>query len=109
MRLLVFFPGSGLRARNTFSGPLSICFLWFTLLISASSAELITTNALPASSEDPTEIPLERLMTMEVPLVYGASKFPQKQSEAPSSVTIVTGNEIQKYGHQTLADVLRSV
>ena len=61
------------------------------------------------SSTDLTELPLEALMEIEVPEVYGASKFEQKTTEAPSSITIITSEEIQKYGYQTLADVLRSV
>jgi outer membrane receptor for ferrienterochelin and colicins len=41
--------------------------------------------------------------------VSGASKYEQKTSEAPASVTIVTSDEIRKYGYKTLADVLESV
>ena len=48
-------------------------------------------------------------MNIEVPKVYGASKLEQKETEAPASVTIVTADEIKKYGDRTLADVLRSV
>ena len=33
----------------------------------------------------------------------------QKPTEAPSSVTVITSDEIKKYGHRTLADVLQSV
>ncbi len=48
------------------------------------------------------------LLPMRIP-VFGASKFFQEAAEAPSSVTIVTTNEIRKYGYRTLADILRSV
>lgn len=48
-------------------------------------------------------------MEIEVPRVYGASKFEQKTTEAPSSVTVVTSEEIKRYGYRTLADVLQSV
>ena len=58
---------------------------------------------------DLTELPLEALMNLEVPKVYGASKLEQKTTEAPSSVTIITADEIKKQGYRTLADVLRSV
>lgn len=54
---------------------------------------------------DLTEMSIEDLMNVTV---YGASKFDQKLSEAPSSVSIVTADEIKKYGYRTLADVLRS-
>jgi outer membrane receptor for ferrienterochelin and colicins len=35
-------------------------------------------------------------MNLKVDTVYGASKFQQKVTEAPSSVTIITAEEIQK-------------
>ena len=52
---------------------------------------------------------LEDLAKIQVESVYGASKFLQQASDAPTSVTVVTAEEIQKYGYRTLADVLRSV
>lgn len=109
MRLLVFPLRRGSLADRLRHLRLVAFLFWATATTHGLGAELTATNVTPAAVEDPTEIPLERLMTMEVPRVYAASKFEQKQTEAPSSVTIVTGNEIQKYGHQTLADVLRSV
>lgn len=52
---------------------------------------------------------LEQLLEVEVDKVYGASKYEQKTSQAPSSVSLVTRDEIQKHGYRTLADVMRSV
>ena len=77
------------------------CFLPFGAL----SAE-VTPKPKPV---DLTELPLEALMEVEVPKVYGASKIEQKTTEAPASITIITADEIKKYGHRTLADILRSV
>ena len=75
------------------------------LTILACPAGAGTNQAAP----DLTEIPLEALMEMEIPKVYGASKIEQKATEAPSSVTIITTDEIKRYGYRTLADVLQSV
>jgi outer membrane receptor for ferrienterochelin and colicins len=52
---------------------------------------------------------LEDLAKVKVESVFGASKFLQKASDAPTTVTVITAEEIQKHGYRTLADVLRSV
>jgi outer membrane receptor for ferrienterochelin and colicins len=52
---------------------------------------------------------LEELMSIRIDSVYGVSGFKQKVTEAPSSVTIITSDEIQKYGYRTVADILRNV
>ena len=48
-------------------------------------------------------------MNVKVDVVYGASKFQQKVTEAPASVMIITADEIRKYGYRTLSDLLQSV
>ncbi len=58
------------------------------------------------SPKDLTEIPLEELNKLEV---YSASKFSQKVSEAPASISIVTAADIKRYGYRTFDEVLRSV
>src|SRR5580698_8485696 len=52
---------------------------------------------------------LEDLMAIKIDTVYGATGFTQKVTEAPASVTIITSEEIQKFGYKTLADILRNV
>ena len=52
---------------------------------------------------------VEDLLTVHIDSVYSSSKFEQKVTEAPASVTIVSAEEIQKFGYQTLADVLRDI
>jgi len=49
---------------------------------------------------------LEELANIEV---YSASKHLQNISDAPSSVTVITADEIQRYGYRSLADILESV
>jgi outer membrane receptor protein involved in Fe transport len=57
-------------------------------------------------AKDLTEASLEELSNIKV---YSASRRMQNTSDAPSSVTIVTAEEIQKFGYRTLADILRQV
>jgi len=52
---------------------------------------------------------LEQLAELKIDSVYGASRYTQKVTEAPSSITIITADEIYKYGYTSLAGVLRSV
>ncbi len=52
---------------------------------------------------------LDQLLDVRVDKVYGASKYEQNISQAPSSVSIVTSDEIKKQGYRTLAEILWSV
>ncbi len=65
--------------------------------------------ALPATGQeapkDLGDTGLEELGNIKV---YSASKHAQRVSDAPSSVTVVTADEIQKYGYRTLADILEN-
>ena len=72
----------------------------------SAHSEDTSTNA---AKVDLTQMPLEALMEIEVPSVYGASKFEQKITEAPSSISVVYSDEIKRYGYRTLAAVLESV
>ena len=56
-----------------------------------------------------TALSLEQLMEIEVPTVYGACKYDQKVTDAPASVTIITAEEIKRYGYRSFAEILRSV
>lgn len=62
--------------------------------------------SLPLYAEDLTSLSLDQLMSIEV---VTASKFAQKANEAPSSVTVVTADDIRTFGYRSLGDVLRSV
>jgi outer membrane receptor for ferrienterochelin and colicins len=84
-----------------------------TLLFSAGALILTlaatVTVVLAQTPDDLAAKSLEDLMTMEVASVYSASKHSQKVTEAPSSVSIVTSEQIQRYGYRTLAEILSSV
>lgn len=62
-----------------------------------------------AGGPDLADLSIEELMQVRVDSVYGASKHEQKVTQAPSSVTIVTADEIRRFGYRTLGDVLRGV
>jgi outer membrane receptor for ferrienterochelin and colicins len=69
---------------------------------------LCLANAEPAPAESSlADMDIGDLM--KVPVVFSASKLEQKSTEAPSSTTVITSDEIKRYGYRTLADVLRSV
>jgi iron complex outermembrane receptor protein len=89
------------------AGPRISARIWqiiiLLLAISAAAQE-------PAKPQEPSkdigDTSLEELGTIQV---YSASKHLQSTSDAPSSVTVITADEIQKYGYRTLADILESV
>ena len=79
-----------------------------TAIMLAAVAPRLHAQTPPNTATDLDGMSLEQLMTVEVQSVFGASKFLQKVTEAPSSITIVTAEEIRRYGYRTLADVLRN-
>src|SRR5882724_131344 len=83
------------------------CFCLLVLALPAMN--WAAENPTATKPSDPTEIDFAELIKMEIPVVEAASKYKQKITEAPSSVTILTSEEVKRYGHRTLADVLQSV
>jgi outer membrane receptor for ferrienterochelin and colicin len=84
----------------------------FTLVIFSLLTLSTSTGVLGQDTRTPpnfTDMSLEELMSLSVDTVHGVSGFKQKVTEAPASVTIITSEEIQKYGYRTLADILRNV
>lgn len=66
----------------------------------------ITLQSASENSNDLANASLEELMNIQV---YTASRYYQNSAEAPSSVTVVTAEEIQTHGYRTLAEILRNV
>lgn len=54
------------------------------------------------------DLDLADLMKIEVQSVFGASKFLQKVTDAPATVSVVTARDIAIYGYRTLAEIIRS-
>ncbi len=75
-------------------------------LFSASLCRAQAPQAPAPQTPDLAQLSLEELSNIRV---YTASKHLQNVNDAPSSITIVTAEEIQEYGYRTLADILESV
>ena len=63
-------------------------------------------SAQDSKSQDLSGMSLDQLTQITV---YSASKHEQSVSNAPSSVTVITSDEIHRYGYRTLADILEAV
>ena len=60
-------------------------------------------NALATEGDE------ESLFFASIPVVVGASKYEQRVSDAPASVTIVTAEQIQRFGWRTVGEILDGV
>ncbi|WP_161993185.1 TonB-dependent receptor plug domain-containing protein [Lacisediminimonas profundi] len=80
--------------------------------IAAASAIALSTACLPAAAEHApapdalVTMSIEQLLDKEV---YGASRYLQNSSDAPSAVSVVTADDIRHFGWRTLADILRTL
>jgi outer membrane receptor for ferrienterochelin and colicins len=65
--------------------------------------------SLPASgAERLVDRSLEELMSMDVPMVTAASKFRQKATDAPASVSVISAKEFRLFGYRNLAEALNA-
>lgn len=76
--------------------------------VSAATSDTAV-SAGSTNQPDLSNMSLEQLMQIQVPEVETASKFEQKATEAPADATVITSDEIRKYGWRTLGDLLASV
>lgn len=76
------------------------------LLVTLVAAIGAPAAAQKLQPQDLAGLSMEELLKIEV---TGASKFPRDVTEAPASITVITSEDIRRYGHRSLADVLRSI
>ncbi len=89
----------------------------FTTPFAVLLSTVLASAPAPVAAQTPPPDPadrladksLEDLMSVEVGTVFGAAKREQRVTEAPSSVSIVTAEDIRTFGWRTLAEALTSV
>jgi outer membrane receptor protein involved in Fe transport len=84
------------------SFPLKTTELW----LCAFMVFLFFSSSTPAFAEEPVT---EEQGFIEIGDVFAAAKHHQSIQEAPASITIVTDEDIRRYGHRQLKDVVNSV
>jgi outer membrane receptor for ferrienterochelin and colicins len=81
------------------------------LLVAAAATAAL--GAVAQAPEDQVrqlgDLNIKELMELEVDSVFAASRYLQRSERAPSSTTVITADEIKRFGARTLADVLNSV
>jgi outer membrane receptor for ferrienterochelin and colicins len=83
------------RYLETLRKELFVNFMAIILLLLVGPSAARSESADPPSREA-TKMGSEMLLFNEVESVYGASQFEQKVTEAPSSITIFTADQIKK-------------
>src|SRR5690242_14964973 len=91
------------RSSLSLTQPAFSLLLFLGILFSAFSAPADTAP----SAGDILDLDITNLVN--IPVVFSASKIEQKSTEAPSSTTVITSEEIKRYGYRTLGDLLASV
>lgn len=99
---------SALRAWFHPGSAMFLLLICGTLLVTGPvlATESTSGKAGATTTPDYLQLGLEELMNVEV---YGASQHVQKVTEAPASVSVISAEEIKRYGYRTLADILQNV
>ena len=91
--------------RNRFLG-VGLALFWLTSMAGLSQQSPAGTSAQAVSASDPFSMDLESLLNIRVTT---ASKFSEKLSDAPSVISVVTKDELRRFGGITLLEILERV
>lgn len=64
---------------------------------------------LPEQPDEPLELSPELSLFEEIPIVVSASKKPERVTSAPSIISVISAEDIERTGARTLMDVLRTI
>jgi outer membrane receptor for ferrienterochelin and colicins len=70
---------------------------------------LVCAMSASAGAQSLPDLDLEKLMRIDTGRVFGASERSQPVTEAPTSVSFITAEDIAKYGYRSLAEILHGV
>jgi iron complex outermembrane receptor protein len=79
-----------------------------TVALIGAAAGAVDARDVPRAGQSLSDLSFEDLMQVRVESVFGAAKRLQPATEAPSSVSVITAADIERYGYRSLADILRS-
>ncbi|HET7218469.1 MAG TPA: TonB-dependent receptor [Vicinamibacterales bacterium] len=79
------------------------------VICALAASPAVHAQSPPADRQHVSDYTLEQLLNVEVATVFGASRYQQRVTDAPAAVSIVTHEEIERFGYRTLADLLRGV
>jgi iron complex outermembrane receptor protein len=85
--------------------------LWFGLIRILLASSLVSSAALAQDTMDDfgAAVGEEDLLFGDIPSVFSASKYEQKVTEAPARISIVTADEIRRYGYRNFLDIINSL
>jgi outer membrane receptor for ferrienterochelin and colicins len=81
----------------------------FTRVLALIAFAVVTATPASARAQSLPDLEIEDLLRVDAGSVFGASERLQPVTEAPASVSFITAENITRYGHRTLADILRGV